>query len=163
MIIYEEILREFQRQSVKYVLVGGITFNLLGGYKNTLDMDILVKMTDSNLRKIVNIFKKVGYHVKQPVDPIMIADKKTREDLIKNRHMKAFNFYKSEKSYEEVDIVIDSPVTYDAAIKNAKKAKVRGLDLTVISVKDLIKMKRSSGQDKDLKDIEELKLFKKIK
>ena len=43
MIIYEEILREFQKQKVKYVLVGGIAFNLLGGSRNTLDMDILVK------------------------------------------------------------------------------------------------------------------------
>lgn len=59
MIIYEEILKEFHRQKVKYVLVGGIAFNLLGGYRNTFDMDILVQMTDTNLRKIVNILKKL--------------------------------------------------------------------------------------------------------
>ncbi len=46
MIIYEEILRAFQKQKVKYVLVGGIAFNLLGGYRNTLDMGIIVEMTD---------------------------------------------------------------------------------------------------------------------
>ena len=55
MILYEEILREFQKQKVKYVLVGGIAFNLLGGERNTLDMDILVEMTDDNLGKIVRI------------------------------------------------------------------------------------------------------------
>lgn len=76
MILYEEILREFQEQKVKYVLVGGIAFNLLGGSRNTLDMDILVEMSDRNLFKIVSILKKAGYYVKQPVDPIMIADKK---------------------------------------------------------------------------------------
>src|SRR3989338_8559943 len=124
MIIYEEILREFQKQKVKYILAGGVAFNLLGGYRNTLDMDILVRMTDDNLRKIVAILKKAGYHVKQPVDPMMIADKKTRKDWIKNKNMKAFNFYKGEKSYEEVDIVIDSPVNYKSAIKNALQVKI---------------------------------------
>jgi len=124
MIIYEEILRDFQKAKVRYILVGGIAYNLLGGYRDTLDMDILVEMTNSNLRKIVNILKKAGYHVKQPVDPIGIADKKTRQDWIENKHMKAFNFYKGEKTYEEVDIIIDSPVDYEKAIKNAKKVRI---------------------------------------
>jgi predicted nucleotidyltransferase len=163
MIIYEEILREFQKQKVKYVLVGGIAFNLLGGYRNTLDMDILVEMADENLFKVVTILKKAGYHVKQPVDPIMIADQKIRNDWIKNKHMKAFNFYKGERSYEEVDIIIDSPIDFKAAIKDAIKVKVGELNLTVISPKKFIKMKKGSGRDKDLRDIEEIRLVRSMK
>ena len=158
MILYEEILREFQKQKVKYVLVGGMAFNLLGGARNTLDMDILAEMTDGNLRKIVKIMKKAGYHVKQPVDHIGIADKKTRQDWIENKHMKAFNFYKSAEKYEEVDIVIDSPIDYDKAAKNAIKVTVSGITLTIISPKDFIKMKTASGRDKDLDDIKMLRL-----
>jgi 3-phosphoglycerate kinase len=161
-ILYEEILKEFQSKKVKYVLVGGMAFNLLGGQRNTLDMDILVEMTDENLGKIVKILRKAGYHVKQPVDPAMIADAKTRKDWIENKNMKAFNFYKGEKSYEEVDIVIDSPVNFKNAIKNALKVKIKGLNLIILSPKDFIKMKRASGRDKDLKDIEELKLVRKV-
>lgn len=163
MIIYEEILKEFQKQKVRYVIVGGIAFNLLGGYRNTLDLDILVKMTDNNLRKIVKILKKAGYYVKQPVDPIMIADKKTRKDWIENKNMKAFNFYKDEPSYKEVDIVIDSSVGFEKANKNALKIKLGKLNLRVISPKDFIKMKKSSGRDSDLRDIEALKMIRKIK
>ena len=44
MIIYQEILQDFQRQKVKYVIVGGIAVNLLGSFRNTADMDILVEM-----------------------------------------------------------------------------------------------------------------------
>lgn len=163
MILYEEILREFQKQKVKYVIVGGIAFNLLGGSRNTLDMDILLEMTDKNLFKVVNIMKKAGYHVKQPVDPIMIADKKTRQDWIKNKNMKAFNFYKGESTYEEVDILIDSPIDFKEAIKDVLEAKVSGLTIKVISPKNFIKMKKASGRDKDLKDIEELKLARSMK
>ena len=48
MIIYEEVLKEFQKQKVKYVIVGGIAVNLLGSLRSTADMDILVEMSDSN-------------------------------------------------------------------------------------------------------------------
>lgn len=160
MILYEEILREFQKQKVKYVIVGGLAFNLLGGYRNTLDMDIIVEMTNENLLKIVKILKKAGYRVKQPVDPIMIADKKTREDWIKNKNMKAFNFYKGEKTYEEVDIIIDSPVDFSDAEKDVIKVRVSGLTIKVISQKNFIKMKKSSGREKDLQDIKDLRIVR---
>ena len=159
MIIYEEILREFQKQKVKYVLVGGLAFNLLGGSRNTLDMDILVEMSDENLFKIVKILKNAGYRVKQPVNPLMIADKKTREDWIKNKHMKAFNFYKGERSYEEVDIIIDSPVDFKQAAKDALRIKAGRITLRVISKKNFIKMKKTAGRDKDMLDIKEISLL----
>ncbi len=163
MILYEDILRAFQKRDVQYVIVGGIAFNLLGGERNTLDLDILVEMTDGNLRKIITILKKAGYHAKQPVDPMLIADKKTREDWTKNKHMKAFNFYKGESTYEEVDIIIDSPLDFKGAIKDAVKAKIRGLTLVVISPKNFIRMKKKSGRDVDLRDIAELKLVRGVR
>ena len=157
-------MREFQKQKVKYVLTGGMAFNFLGGYRNTLDMDILVEMTDKNLIKLVNILKKAGYHVKQPVDPVLLADKKTRMDWIKNKHMKAFNFYKgNELNYEEIDILIDSSVDYKEAIKDALDVKASGLTLKVISAKKLIKMKKAAGRDRDLMDVRELELLRNSK
>lgn len=41
MIIYEDVFREFQKQKVKYVIVGGIAVNLHGLLRNTADLDIL--------------------------------------------------------------------------------------------------------------------------
>ena len=163
MILYEEILREFQRQKVKYVLVGGIAFNLLGGNRNTLDMDILAELSGANLLKIVRILKKEGYRVKQSVNPVMIADEKTRNDWIKNKHMKAFNFYKSEISYEEVDIILESPVSFQEASRDVCNVKVGTLRLPVISKKNFLKMKKKAGRDKDLLDIKEIKNLSKKK
>lgn len=161
MMLYEEIFREFQNKKVKYIVVGGIAFNLLGGARNTLDMDILVEMSDDNLRKIVAILRKAGYHVKQPVDPVLIADKDKRDDWIKNKNMKAFNFYKDEDTYEEVDILIDSPVSFKDAYKRALDVSEKSLSFKVISPKDFVKMKRAAGRDKDLDDIKKLKMVRK--
>ena len=162
MIIYEEILREFQKQSVKYVLVGGIAVNLLGSMRNTADMDILVEMSDENLAKIVKILKTKGYKVKQPVDPMCIAEKKIRQDWIKNKYMKAFNFYK-EDELKEVDIIIESPVSFEAAKTDLVRIKNKDIILPVISIDNLIKMKKNTGRLQDKLDISELKLVKKLR
>ena len=162
MIFYEEILRAFQKQKVKYVLVGGIAVNLLGSLRSTADLDILVEMRDNNLKKIVNIMKKYGYRIKQPVDPIKIADKKTRQDWIKNKHMKAFNFYKQDE-LKEVDIIIESPVSFEEASKKPVRIKIDDLILPVISINNLIKMKKKTGRAIDKLDIDELKKIKKLR
>lgn len=162
MVIYEDILREFQKEKVKYILVGGIAFNLLGGLRNTTDLDILVDMTDNNLAKVVKILKKKGFFVKQPVDPMGIADARIRLDWIKNKHMKAFNFYK-DKSLEEVDIIIESPVSYKEARKDVVSFNVDGIRLSVISIDNLIKMKKKAGRDIDKLDISELREIKRMR
>ncbi len=162
MILYEEILREFQKEKIKYILVGGIALNLLGVERATHDMDILVEMTDDNLAKVVSILGNKGYKVKQPVDPMGIADKKIRADWIYNKNMKAFNFYK-EDEMKEVDIIIDSPVQYSEARKNAVRIKSWPLTLPVISIKKLIKMKKDTGRAVDQLDVESLKKIEKLK
>jgi hypothetical protein len=159
--LYEEVLSEFQKQKVRYAIVGGLALNLLGVFRGTADLDILVEMSDKNLAKIVKILTKQGYRVKQPVDPMGIADSKTRNEWIKNKHMKAFNFYK-ENEFKEVDIIISSPVSFREAIRTAKHIKAENLTLFVISADNLIKMKKKANRDIDKVDINRLKRIKKL-
>ncbi len=162
MLIYEDILRAFQRQKVKYVVVGGIAVNLLGSLRSTADIDILAEMTDVNLKKIVRILKSKGYYAKQPVDPMCLADEKIRQDWIDKKHMKAFNFYKK-NSLNELDIIIDSPVTYEKATKSCKYFKCAGIRIPVISVNNLIKMKSVSSRPLDKIDLEVLRMIKRMR
>lgn len=162
MIIYEDVIRAFQQQKVRYVLVGGIAVNLLGSLRSTADMDILLEMSDENLATAVKILKKTGYRVKQPVDPLGLADKTTREYWIKKKHMKAFNFYK-EDGLSEVDIIINTPVTFEEAQKGLLRVKSGNLTIPVISIDNLIMMKKNTGRNIDKLDIEELKKIKKLR
>lgn len=162
MIIYEEVIQAFQQQKVKYMLVGGIAVNLLGSLRSTADMDILLEMSDENLAKAVKILKKMGYRVKQPVDPLGLADKTIREYWIKKKHMKAFNFYKGD-NMREVDIIIDTPVTFEEAKKGLLRVKSGNLTIPVISIDNLIMMKKNTGRSIDKLDIEELKKIKKLR
>ena len=162
MIIYEDILREFYKQKVKYVIVGGIAVNLLGSLRSTADIDILAQMTDANLKKIVTILKSKGYAPKQPVDPIRLSDKNIRQEWIDKKHMKAFNFYKKD-SLNELDIIIDSPVSYEKAVKTCKRYRCDDIIIPVISVDNLIKMKSISSRPLDKIDLEMLRTIKKLR
>jgi glutaredoxin len=162
MIIYEEVLREFQRQRVRYVVVGGIAQNLHGSMRATADLDILVEMSNRNLKKIVRILQRQGYGVRQPVDPMGIADADIRKIWIRKKRMKAFNFYK-DGELKEVDIIIESPVTYEEARKKANSVHVGSLALPFISIDHLIKMKTGTGRAIDRLDVRELKKIKELR
>jgi len=162
MIIYEEVLRDFQKEKVKYAVVGGIAVNLLGSLRSTADLDIIAGMTDENLAKVVKILKKRGYSTKQPLNPAKIADKQTRENWINIKHMKAFNFYKG-KGLEEIDLIIDSPVSYEKAKRSIQYFRAGSITIPVVSVDNLIRMKEKTGRMIDKLDIEELKKIKKLR
>lgn len=149
-------------EEVKYIVVGGVAFNLLGGSRNTFDLDLLLEMEDNNLLKFIRIMKSQGYFVKQPVDPLDFANKEIRKVWIEKKNMKAFNFYKSEGGFEEVDVIIDSPVSYEEAVKKARIIRVDDLILHVISIRDLIKMKEATGRERDKIDVKELRKVEEL-
>jgi len=68
-----------------------------------------------------------------------------------------------EDELKEVDIIIESPVSFKEAQKSALKIKIDDIILPVISIDNLIKMKRNTGRSIDRLDIEELKKIKKLR
>ncbi len=150
---YLGIFKEFNKKKIKYIICGGIAVNLLGIPRMTYDIDILVKMDDNNLKKLLNLFKLWGFKPKVPVEIMDFAIKEKRDDWIKNKNMKAFCLINPKAIVKEIDIVIDSPVDYDKAIKNVKKVKLANSIIPVVGVKNLIKMKEKTGRMQDYSDV----------
>ena len=50
---------------------------------------------------------------------------------------------------EEVDIIIKTPVSYEVARKGMVRFKSGNIELPVISIANLIKMKKAAGRDID--------------
>lgn len=162
MIIYEDIFRAFQKGKVKYLIVGGIAANLLGALRSTADLDILMEISDKNVNKVIDILKRHKYRVRQPIDPAKLVDKKTREDWIKRKGLKAVTFCK-EGTLREIDIIVKSPVSFEKACKRSIMIKVGNMRLPVISIEDLIKMKKKTGREIDKLDVSELRKIKKLR
>jgi len=162
MFIYEEILRAFQKYKVQYIVIGGIAVNLLGALRSTADLDVLLEMSEDNLKEALAVLRKCKYRVKQPIDLVKIADKKIREYLIRKKNLKAVNFYKT-GGFEEVDVIIDVPFTFEEAQKDIVWVKGGAIKIPLISIDGLIKMKKKSGRIVDKLDIDALKRIKRLR
>ncbi len=157
MLDYLGILKEFNKRRIKYIVVGGLAVNFYGIPRMTYDIDLLLKLEDKNLEKFLNLLKSWGFKPKIPVNIMDFAKKECRENWIKNKNMKAFNLVNPSWVLSEIDVIIDSPVNYETAIKNVKYIKVHSARIPVISLKDLIKMKNVSCRTQDKLDVKYLK------
>jgi hypothetical protein len=83
--------------------------------------------------------------------------KEKRDDWIKKKNMKVFNLYNEKWAVREIDILIDSPVSYREATQQVKHMKTERVKIPVIGISDLIKMKEAGGRAQDLADIRYLK------
>jgi hypothetical protein len=163
MLDYLGIFKKFNEEGIRYLVVGGLAMNLLGVPRVTYDIDMLIDLEDDNIQVLMNLMKEWGFKPKVPVNVMDFADREKRDEWIATKNMKAFNLVNAKWALSEIDIIIDAPVTYSEARKNAKKISVQGVSIPVISIDDLIKMKQTAGREMDKADIQYLKKVKNDK
>jgi hypothetical protein len=157
MLDYLGIFKEFNAKKIKYIVVGGLAVNFYGVPRITYDIDLLLYLEDKNLKKFLNLMKDWGFKPKAPVDIMDFAKREKRQVWIRHKNMKAFNLVNKSWAISEIDIVINTPLNYEKAVKNLKYVKLYNTSIPVISINDLIKMKQKSNRLQDKKDIENLK------
>ncbi|MEW6618731.1 MAG: hypothetical protein AB1422_05205 [bacterium] len=158
MLDYLGIIDAFDKAEIKYIIVGGMAVNLHGIPRMTYDLDLLLDLEDENLSKFLNLLKEWGYKPKVPVDIMDFANQEKRNDWIKNKNMKAFNLVNEESIVREIDVIIDSPVSYIQAKNNIKYVKLYHNLVPVIGLNDLIMMKKNTGRKQDEADIRYLEV-----
>lgn len=153
MLDYLGIFKEFNTKEIKYIVVGGLAVNLYGIPRMTYDIDILLNLDNENIHNFLSLMKKWDFKPKAPVKIMDFADRTKREDWIENKNMKAFTFINPQWGISEIDIILDSPLSYEKAITNVKYIELKGSSVPTISINDLIKMKKMSGRQQDKDDI----------
>jgi hypothetical protein len=157
---YLGIFKRFNEEEIRYLVVGGLAMNLLGVPRATYDIDILIDMEDDNIKTLMGLMNEWGFKPKVPVKVMDFADREKRDDWISRKNMKAFNLVNAKWALSEIDIIIDAPVAYAEARKRSKKISVQGVSVPVVSIDDLIRMKRAAGREQDKADIRYLKKVK---
>lgn len=150
---YLGIFKGLNAKKVKYIVVGGMAINFYGIPRMTYDIDLLLYLEDENLEKFLNLMRGWGFKPKVPVDIMDFAKKENRQDWIKNKNMKAFNLVNPGWAISEIDIIINTPVDYEIASKNITHINFQNVIIPIVSIDDLIKMKKASNRRQDKKDI----------
>ena len=153
------IFKELNRLKIDYLIVGGLAVNFHGVPRMTYDIDFMILLEEKNVGKLVSKFAAWGYRPKVPINPMELADDAKRDYWIKEKQMKAVNFYSDVSPIGEIDIVFDSPISYGELKSRAVMIEIKGEKIPTVSIHDLIKLKQKSGRKQDIADIEYLKMI----
>ncbi len=160
---YDEVFEALNKGKVRYLVVGGVALVLHGVVRLTVDLDLFLDMTPKNLTKFIKIMGSLRYKPRLPVKALDFADVKKRERWVKEKNMKVFSFIHSKDSYKMVDAFAEEPISFKIAYDSKKMIKAGNIQIPVISIDDLIKLKKSSGRPQDLEDVKTLIKLRKIK
>jgi len=156
---YGTIFREFNKMKIDYLIVGGLAVNFHGVPRLTYDIDLMVSLEPENVLKLVNKLTRWGYRPKVPIDPKDLADKGKRTSWIRDKTMKAMNFYSEKLPIAEIDIVFHSSISYKTLKARAVAFVLEGEKVPTVSIHDLIELKLKAGRKQDLSDVEYLKII----
>lgn len=157
---YFDLLKEFHSSGIKYMIAGGLSVNLHGIPRVTQDLDIIISLDSTNIAALNIVMKKLGFLPSLPVNPEYLADSSIRESWIREKNLIAFTFHHTSDNYRVVDIVLVHPLDFESAYQNRTVKTVRDFTINLVSIDDLIKMKKFSGRSQDISDIEMLQKLK---
>lgn len=64
---YENVFRALNERKVKYIVIGGIALNLHGIPRAAADLDLMVELSEDDLKKIAEALKSLNFKPKAPV------------------------------------------------------------------------------------------------
>ncbi len=154
MLIYR-LVEALDKRRVNYAIAGGFAVALHGAVRGTVDIDLVLNFSKKNVLAAEATLKDLGLQSRLPIAANDVFN--FREAYIKNKNLVAWNFYNPTNPVEVVDIVI----THDLRKMKAQTVRAGGRTFRVVSIDDLIKMKKKSGRPQDLEDIKALRSLKK--
>ncbi len=141
----ENLLRLLNGHKVRYVIIGAAAFPVYGYARATLDVDIFIETSETNIKKCLTALKKFGYDVSD----VSIHDLQKKKVLIR-------------QYITEVDIhPFVKGVLFEQVWKNRVRAKIDKVTANFASLDDLVRMKKAAGRPKDKEDLRILKKLQK--
>jgi predicted nucleotidyltransferase len=136
---FREMLSCLKDEGVEFIVVGAYALAAHGLPRATGDIDIWVRNSRENARRVLGALSKFGAPVSE-----LSEDDFTSSDMIVQFGVEPCR----------IDFLtgIDG-VVFDDAWANKLSVNVDGLDIHVLSKEDLIKNKRAAGREKDSGDV----------
>jgi hypothetical protein len=134
----QSVFASFQKNDVKYLVIGGIAAVLYGVPRATFDLDVLIAPTRDNVDRLLSAMIEAG---------LGTASLTSADDVL-SKEITIFT------DRIRLDVQTSTPgITFEQAWERRVTMNYRGQTLEVISLGDLIASKKAAGRDVDLEDI----------
>lgn len=147
---------------VRYLVVGGVAVALHGVERSTIDLDLIVDFETDNVKRFMGVLQALGYRPKIPVKPELFADPKKRKEWIKKKGMVVFSFCHKDQMLDVIDVFVYHPKPFVEMERRKKNIKAGRFVIPIVSIDDLIYMKKEAGRKQDLSDVRVLNKIKKL-
>jgi predicted nucleotidyltransferase len=161
--LYAKVFRALQDHQVRYLLVGGVAVNLHGFARATADLDIVIALDGQNVNRFLDAVKAIGWSPRVPVQLDDFADAEVRNRWVHDKRMKVFTVFNSEKSTEELDVLLEYELDFEMAYRNREIVSAGGMDISLIGLDDLLALKKQAGRQRDQIDIQALERIRSLK
>ena len=139
---FKEFLKLLNEHNIRYLLIGGYAVGYHGYPRATADMDIWVAMQPENAEKIVSALREFGFDL-----PELSAELFLKEEQIVRMGVPPVR----------LEIITSiSGVSFDECYEDRVTDILDGVEVNLISLKNLKVNKKASGRYRDLDDLENL-------
>jgi len=138
--LIEKIAKEFQKNKIDYMIIGGQAVLIYGEPRLTKDIDITIGANIDKYRDILNIVQNLNLKI-LPKDPYKFVKDTMVLPLL------------DEETGFRIDLIFSSSEYEKEALKRVKKIKIGDTYVNYVSVEDLIIYKIISGRERDLEDL----------
>ncbi|MEM8963651.1 MAG: DUF6036 family nucleotidyltransferase, partial [Acidobacteriota bacterium] len=156
----EQVLTALNQAEVLYLVVGGLAVVLHGHLRTTMDLDLVVRLQEENLGRALDALQDLGYASVLPVPLSQLADPAIRDMWIREKNMIAFSLWNPGQPLFKLDILVSEPFDFASTYQRSVQVTLGATKARVVSLDDLIDLKRQSGRPQDLADIDALETIR---
>jgi len=153
----EQVLAALEAEGVRYLVVGGVAVVLHGHLRTTADPDLVVKLDPENARRAIAALTRLGYRPRAAVAAEAFADPASRAAWKAEKGLTVFSLWSDRLPALEVDLFVEEPFAFDEVYARSVRVPLDSVTVTVVSVEDLVALKRASGRPIDLADVDALR------
>jgi hypothetical protein len=141
----QEVFAALQRHGVRYVLVGGLAATLRGAPHVTTDADIVPEIGRENLERLSAALSELNARIRVAGEPEGIPFDHSGESLSR---VQIWNLV-TDRGNLDITFVPSGTRGYDDLVRDVRPVVVRGMEVPVASLADVIRSKEAAGRDKD--------------
>jgi hypothetical protein len=155
----KQILSRMAEAEVRFVVAGGVAAVLHGVERLTLDLDIALQMTSSNLENFLTVMKEFSLTPRVPVAPEVLLDPSAVRRIVEEKHAVVFTFHDVDRPLYHVDVFLTENLSYNALAVDSIVFPVEGREVHLVSLSKLIELKEQIDppRPKDEMDLKELR------
>jgi hypothetical protein len=150
----QTILRVLVAHRVEFVVIGGMAGAARGSPTATVDIDICYRRTEANLRRLAKALKELNARLRGTDEELPF--------LIEADALAAGDHFTLSTDFGDLDILGTPAGTagFDDLKVAAQRVDMEGFEISIVSLTDLIRMKRAAGRPQDLAELEILEALR---